>query len=35
MVNDTGNPLPQYEATVKDRLKKAGMLSFGGSIKKK
>lgn len=35
MVNETGNPLPQYEATVRDRLKKAGKLSFGGSIKKK
>jgi hypothetical protein len=35
MVSDTGNPLPQYEATVKDRLKKAGKLSFGGNIKKK
>jgi hypothetical protein len=35
MVNETGNPLPQYEATVKDRLKKAGKLSFGGTIKKK
>lgn len=35
MVDDTGNALPQYEATVKDRLKKAGKLSFGGYIKRK
>ena len=35
MVDETGNALPQYEATVKDRLKKAGKLSFGGSIKRK
>jgi hypothetical protein len=35
MVNETGNPLPQYKAAVKDRLKKAGKLSFGGIIKKK
>jgi hypothetical protein len=35
MVDETGNPLSQYKATVKDRLQKAGKLSFGGSIKRK
>jgi len=35
MVDATGNALPQYQATVKDRLQKAGKLSFGGSIKRK
>lgn len=35
MVDATGNPLPQYTATVKERLKKAGKLSFGGYINRK
>ena len=35
MLDDIGNPLPMYESTVKEKLRKANKLKSGGKLKKK
>jgi len=35
MLDDTGNPLPKYESSIKSKLQKAGKLKKGGVVKSK